>query len=75
MASLLDLTSREIEILRLVLAGQTNKAIAAKFWITEKTVEFHLGRIYTKIGVRTRVMAGIWVMQQGIEDETREIPS
>jgi DNA-binding NarL/FixJ family response regulator len=75
MANLLDLTSREKEILRLVLAGRTNKAIAAEFCITEKTVEFHLDRIYTKIGMRTRVKAGIWALQQGIEVETREIPS
>jgi DNA-binding NarL/FixJ family response regulator len=75
MATLFDLTPREIEILHSVLAGRTNKAIAAEFRITEKTVEFHLDRIYTKIGVRTRVMAGIWALQQGIEVETREIPS
>ncbi len=75
MASLLDLTSREKEILQSVLAGRTNKAIAAEFRITEKTVEFHLDRIYTKIGMRTRVMVGIWAIQQGIEAETREIPS
>jgi DNA-binding NarL/FixJ family response regulator len=74
MASLLDLTPREIEILQLVLAGRTNKAIAAEFYVTEKTVEFHLDRIYTKIGMRTRLMAGIWAMQQGIKAETREIP-
>ena len=75
MANLLDLTSREIEILQSVLAGRTNKEIAAEFWITEKTVEFHLDHIYTKIGMRTRVKAGIWALQQGIEVETREIPS
>lgn len=73
--TLSDLTSREVEILRLVLAGYTNKAIAAEICISEKTVEFHLDKIYTKIGARTRLMAGIWAMQQGIEIETREIPS
>jgi DNA-binding NarL/FixJ family response regulator len=75
MADLLDLTWREIEILQLVLAGRTNKAIAAEFRITEKTVEFHLDHIYTKIGLRTRVRAGIWAMQKGMEAETRETPS
>lgn len=75
MATLSDLTTREIEILRLVLAGQTNKAIAAKICITEKTVEFHLTNIYTKIGMRTRMLAGLWALQQGIETETRGIPS
>jgi DNA-binding NarL/FixJ family response regulator len=76
MASLSDLTPREIEILQLVLAGQTNKAIAAAISISEKTVEFHLNKIYTKIGMRTRMLAGLWAMQHGIETiETRETPS
>jgi DNA-binding NarL/FixJ family response regulator len=74
-AKLLDLTPREIQILQLVLAGRTNKAIAAEICISEKNVEFHLDNIYTKIGVRTRIMAGIWALRQGIEVETREIPS
>ena len=75
MTTLSDLTSRELEILELVLAGHTNKAIASEMNISEKTVEFHLDNIYTKIGVRTRVMAGIWALQQGILAGTREIPS
>lgn len=73
--TLSDLTIREVQVLRLVLAGHTNKAIAAEMFVSEKTVEFHLDKIYTKIGVRTRLMAGIWAIQQGIETETREIPS
>jgi DNA-binding NarL/FixJ family response regulator len=75
MITLSDLTTRELEILQLVLAGHTNKAIASEMNISEKTVEFHLDNIYTKIGVRTRVMAGLWALQQGILAETREIPS
>ena len=75
MANLSDLTPREMEILQLVLSGQTNKAIAAEISVSEKTVEFHLARIYTKIGTRTRILAGIWAMQHGIRTETREIPS
>jgi len=75
MANLLNLTSREVEILQLVLEGQTNKAIAVELCITEKTVEFHLDHIYTKIGVRTRAMVGIWAMQHGLETKARGIPS
>lgn len=76
MAALSDLTPREIEILHLVLAGRTNKAIAAEICVSEKTVEFHLDKIYTKTGLRTRVLAGMWAMQQGIDsNKTREIPS
>ena len=75
MTALSELTSRELEIIQLVLAGYTNKAIAAEIYISEKTVEFHLDHIYDKIGVRTRVLAGVWAVQQGIGAETREFPS
>jgi two-component system NarL family response regulator len=74
MTTLSDLTSRELEILQLMLEGYTNKAIAAAIFISEKTVEFHLDNIYTKIGVRTRLMAGIWALHQGLAVETRKIP-
>ncbi len=75
MATLSDLTPREMEILQLVLAGRTNKAIAAEVFISEKIVEFHLDHIYTKIGLRTRILAGVWALQHGMDAETREIPS
>ncbi len=75
MATLSDLTPREKEILQLVLAGQTNKSIAAQISISEKTVEFHLDKVYKKIGMHTRMLAGMWAMQHGLETETREIPS
>ena len=75
MTTLSDLTQRELEILQLVVSGHTNKAIAADIVISEKTVEFHLDHIYTKIGVRTRLMAGLWALQQGLLQETRETPS
>ena len=73
MATLSCLTTREIQILRLVLSGYTNKAIAAQICISEKTVEFHLDNIYTKSGARTRLMAGVWALQQGLLLESREI--
>ena len=75
MSSISDLTSRELEILQLVIAGKTNKAIAGELYISPKTVEFHLENIYTKVGVRTRVMTVVWAIQNGMEIETREIPS
>jgi two-component system, NarL family, response regulator len=75
MARVSDLTAREVEVLQLLIAGKTNKAIANAMFISAKTVEFHLENIYTKVGVRTRLMAGLWAMQQGLQDETREIPS
>ena len=75
MASISDLTPRELEILQFVIVGKANKTIASEMYISEKTVEFHLDNIYTKIGVRTRTMAGIWAMQQGLQTEARMFPS
>ena len=75
MATLSDLTQREIQILHLVLEGRTNKAIAGELYVCEKTIEFHLSHIYSKIGVRTRMMAGLWALQHGVKTETRGIPS
>ena len=75
MAGLCDLTPREMEILKLIVVGRTNKAIAAQLGIREKTVEFHLSHIYTKIDARTRVLAGIWAIQHGLDVEAKEIPS
>ena len=46
------LTARELEVLRLVAAGKTNRAIAADLVISEKTVARHLSNIFTKLGCR-----------------------
>ena len=62
---LAGLTPREVEILQRVIAGKTNKAIAGELCVSEKTVEFHLDKTYRKIGVQTRLMAGIWAIQHG----------
>lgn len=75
MTTFSDLTQRELEILQLVLAGYTNKAIATEIYVSEKTVEFHLDNIYTKIGVRTRMLAGLWALRQGIEPQVKELSS
>jgi DNA-binding CsgD family transcriptional regulator len=48
------LTAREREVAELVARGHTNKQVAAALFVTEKTVEHHLSRIYPKLGVRSR---------------------
>jgi DNA-binding NarL/FixJ family response regulator len=75
MANLSDLTPRELEILQLILTGKTNKEIAQEIFISKKTVEFHLDCLYSKIGIRTRMLAGLWAMQQGLQAETGINPS
>ena len=49
------LTRREIEIVRSVVAGHSNKEIARRSSITENTVKSHLGRIFNKMGASNRV--------------------
>jgi DNA-binding CsgD family transcriptional regulator len=51
------LTPRELQVLRLVAAGRTNKAIAAELVLSERTVERHVSNIFAKLGVSTRAAA------------------
>jgi DNA-binding NarL/FixJ family response regulator len=48
------LSGREREIAELVAEGKTNKAIAAELFLSEKTVESHLSRVFSKLGVSSR---------------------
>jgi DNA-binding CsgD family transcriptional regulator len=57
------LTSRESEILELVVRGLRNRDIARKVAVSEKTVERHLGNVYTKLGVRNRAEASAWAVR------------
>jgi DNA-binding CsgD family transcriptional regulator len=51
------LTTREREVLQLISGGLTNAEIAARLFISAKTAEHHVGRILTKLGVRSRAEA------------------
>lgn len=57
------LTRRELEVLRWVAAGKTNKAIAATLCLSEKTVERHLSNIFTKLDVRSRAAATAYAFE------------
>jgi DNA-binding CsgD family transcriptional regulator len=50
-----ELTEREQAIADLVVEGLSNKQVAARLFISEKTVENHLSKVYAKVGVRSRV--------------------
>jgi DNA-binding NarL/FixJ family response regulator len=66
------LTDREVEMMKAVAGGLSNKAIAQRFWITEQTVKFHLTNIYRKIGVSNRTEAAAWALSKGLSDDDRE---
>jgi DNA-binding CsgD family transcriptional regulator len=52
-----DLTSRELEVLRLIARGKTNRAVARELKISEKTVARHVSNIFTKLDLSTRAAA------------------
>jgi HD-GYP domain-containing protein (c-di-GMP phosphodiesterase class II) len=60
------LTQREIEVLRLLARGMSNKEVAAKLVISPKTVANHVEHIYAKIDASTRAQASLFAMQHGL---------
>ena len=61
------LTPRELEVLALVSAGLTNAQIAERLFISPKTAEHHVGRILTKLGVRSRAEAAALAVRLGVD--------
>ncbi|MET9832630.1 LuxR C-terminal-related transcriptional regulator [Streptomyces sp. NPDC006385] len=60
------LTEREIQVLRLVAAGRTNRAIAAELVISEHTVARHLNNIFAKLDVSSRAAATAYAYRHGL---------
>ena len=58
------LTEREVEVLKLVASGRTNRAIASKLGISEKTVARHLSNIFNKLGLSSRAAATAYAYQR-----------
>jgi DNA-binding CsgD family transcriptional regulator len=60
------LSAREVEVLRLVAQGRTNREIADALSISERTVANHLTAIFTKTGVENRAGAAAFALRQGL---------
>jgi DNA-binding NarL/FixJ family response regulator len=60
------LTGRELEVLRHVAAGQTNRAIAADLILSEKTVARHVSNMFSKLGVSSRAAATAYAYEHGL---------
>jgi DNA-binding NarL/FixJ family response regulator len=60
------LSDREIEVLRLLGAGATNKEIAARLYLSEGTVKNHVSRILARLGLRDRTQAAIYARDRGL---------
>ncbi|HFQ7454230.1 TPA: two-component system response regulator NarL [Pseudomonas aeruginosa] len=64
--SLDELTERERQILRQIAHGYSNKMIARKLDITEGTVKVHVKRVLHKLGMRSRVEAAVWAVENDL---------
>jgi two-component system response regulator DegU len=60
------LTERELEVLRLVAQGASNREISTLLFISEKTTKNHLTHIFEKIGVSDRTQAALWAVRRGL---------
>ena len=60
------LTARELEVLRLVAAGQSNREIAGALVISEHTVARHLQNIFAKLSVSSRTAAGAYAFEHDL---------
>jgi DNA-binding NarL/FixJ family response regulator len=63
------LTAREVEVLRLLARGRTNRQIAEALVISPKTVGNHVEHIYAKIGASNRAMAGLFATRAGLMND------
>jgi DNA-binding NarL/FixJ family response regulator len=62
----IDLTPRERDVLQLIVSGGSNKQVARKLGISEKTVKGHLTKLFQRIGVADRTQAALWAERNGI---------
>jgi two-component system, NarL family, response regulator DevR len=62
------LTERELEVLRLLVDGLTNRDIGRQLYLSSDTVKTHLGNAYRKLGVTSRTQAVAVVLQRGLLD-------
>jgi DNA-binding NarL/FixJ family response regulator len=66
------LTTREVEVLRLLARGHANRDIAERLHISRKTVDNHVEHVFTKLGVSNRARAGLLAVRHGLMSVTED---
>jgi DNA-binding NarL/FixJ family response regulator len=61
-----DLTDREVEVLRVLARGRSNREIAEALVLSPRTVQHHLASVYDKINLRTRAGAAVFAIENGL---------
>jgi len=61
------LTPRELEVLRLIARGSSNKRIALELGVAEKTVKTHVGHVLGKLGLSDRTQAALYAVREGLD--------
>jgi DNA-binding NarL/FixJ family response regulator len=64
-----ELTAQEVRVAEAVARGATNKQVAAELFLSPKTIEFHLGRVYRKLGIHSRTELATLVAEGRLEAE------
>jgi DNA-binding NarL/FixJ family response regulator len=65
-AASLTLTRRELQVIRLIAAGETNRSIAHALAISERTVDRHVSNIFTKLNLSSRAAATAYAYEHGL---------
>ena len=62
------LTPRELDVLRLIARGRSNKRIALELGVAEKTVKTHVGHVLAKLDLTDRTQAALYAAREGLDD-------
>jgi non-specific serine/threonine protein kinase len=65
-AELVPLTDREREVVELIANGLTNRRIADELVVSERTVEWHVSKLLSRLGLQSRAQLALWALDQGI---------